>query len=43
MSFDGMTDYGYGLWTRFVWNGKSKLINKPSWMGLTRLTVNKNY
>ncbi len=40
---NGLTEYGYGLWTRFLWNGNEKLVTKPDWMGLTRLTLNKDY
>jgi hypothetical protein len=31
------------MWTRFVWNGDVKLLDKPAWMGLTRMTTNRNY
>ena len=31
------------MWTRFVWNGKEKLIDKPAWMALSRLSLNANY
>ncbi len=41
---NGITEYGYGMWTRWVWNGpKSKLVNKPPWTALARLTINANY
>lgn len=42
-SVNGITEYGYGMWTRFVWNGPAKLISKPAWMALSRLTLNKDY
>lgn len=31
------------MWTRFAWNTPIKMINKPTWMALSRLTVNPNY
>lgn len=41
---NGITEYGYGLWTRWLWNGpKAKLVSKPAWTALTRLTINPNY
>jgi len=41
---NGITEYAYGMWTRWLWNGpKSKLVNKPPWTGLARLTLNANY
>jgi len=42
-SISGLTEYAYGMWTRFVWNGKEKLIGKPAWMALSRLTLNEDY
>jgi hypothetical protein len=42
-NINGLTEYGFGFWTRFLWNGKVKLIEKPDWMGLARLTINKDY
>jgi len=35
---NGLTEYGYGMWTRFIWNGEKKLVDKPAWMALSRLT-----
>ena len=41
-TLNGITEYGIGFWSRFLWNGmKSKLVNKPDWMGLTRISSNK--
>lgn len=41
---NGITEYGYGFWTRWLWNGyKAKLTNKGPWTGLSRLTINENY
>lgn len=37
-TLNGITEYGYGFWSKFLWNGKHKLINKPDWMGVSRLT-----
>ena len=38
---NGATEYSFGLWTRFRFNGESsKVLNKPEWMGLARLTTN---
>lgn len=31
------------MWTRFIWNGERKLIDKPAWMALSRLTYRPNY
>lgn len=43
-SINGITEYGYGFWSRFLWNGETaKLINKPVWMGLSRLSVNRDF
>lgn len=40
---NGVTEYGYGMWTRFIWNGERKLVDKPAWMALSRLTYRKDY
>lgn len=41
---NGLTEYGYGLWTRWAWNSyKGKLITKPTWTALARLTMVENY
>jgi hypothetical protein len=42
-NINGITEYGYGIWTRFVWNGPAKLVNKPAWMALARLTIQPEY
>lgn len=42
-SINGLKEYGYGFWSRFAWNGPEKLINKPAWMALSRLSINENY
>lgn len=42
-SVNGITEYGYGFWSKFLFNGPSKLLVKPDWMGMTRLTVNRDY
>lgn len=42
-SINGLTEYAYGMWTRFAWNGPKKLINKPTWLAVSRLTTNHNY
>jgi len=32
------------MWARWLWNGyKAKLVNKPPWTALCRLTINENY
>jgi hypothetical protein len=37
---NGLTEYGYGFWMRFLWNGNTaKLVSKPAWMALARLTI----
>ena len=41
-SVNGLEEYGYGFWSRFVWNGPVKL-DKPSWQGLARLSINRVY
>lgn len=42
--FNGVTEYGYGMWTRFLWNALGeKLIDKPAWMALSRMTIRPNY
>jgi hypothetical protein len=34
----GRTEYGYGLWTRFLYNGRiGKVLVNPGAMGLARL------
>lgn len=40
---NGITEYGYGFWCKFLYNGPSKVLAKPDWMGLSRLTVNRDY
>jgi hypothetical protein len=43
-TLNGILEYGIGFWSRFLWNGmKSKLVNKPEWLGLTRVTSNREY
>ncbi|CAD8140693.1 unnamed protein product [Paramecium octaurelia] len=42
-SINGVTEYGYGFWSRFLWNGPNKLVDKPAWMALSRFTINQNY
>jgi len=43
-TLNGIIEYGYGFWTRFLWNGlKAKLLNKPEWMGLARLASRRNF
>ncbi|CAD8058815.1 unnamed protein product [Paramecium sonneborni] len=43
LQIDGLMEYGYGMWTRFAWNTPIKMVNKPAWLSLSRLTVNPNY
>lgn len=41
---NGITEYGYGFWMRFLWNGyTAKLVNKQPWHGLARLTTTPDY
>lgn len=41
---NGITEYGYGFWSRWLWNGPtSKMVTKPVWTGLSRLTIYENY
>ena len=41
---NGISEYGYGFWTRWLWNGyKAKLVNKAPWTAISRLTINENY
>jgi len=42
---NGITEYGYGFWSRFLWNGLTyKLVDKgPHCNALTRLTIQPNY
>lgn len=42
-AINGITEYGYGFWSRFLWNGPNKLVDKPAWMALCRFTINPNY
>ena len=43
-TLNGITEYGIGFWSRFLWNGmKSKLVNKPEWLGLSRVTTNRDF
>ncbi len=37
ITLDATTEYGVGFWSRFLYNGPSKLIEKPKWMGLMSL------
>jgi protein transport protein SEC24 len=41
---NGITEYGYGFWMRFLWNGLTqKLVQKGPWLGLARLSNSKDY
>lgn len=41
---NGLVEYGYGYWSRFVWNwNKNKLLEKDAWVGMSRMTTNKDY
>lgn len=43
-TLNGISEYAIGFWSRFLWNGgKSKLVDKPDWMGLTRISMNKDF
>lgn len=42
-STNGLTEYGYGLWLRYAWNGPSKLINKSSYSYIARVSGNSNF
>lgn len=40
----GIMEYGLGMWSRFQYNGaKTKIIEKPKWLGIARLTSNEKY
>lgn len=41
-TLNGIKEYSYAFWSRFLWNSnKGKLLDKPDWMGLARLSSNK--
>lgn len=41
-TLNGVKEYSYGFWSRFLWNSKKgKLLEKPDWMGLARLSSNR--
>ena len=43
-SIEGTTEYSYGMWTRFRYNSaEGKILQKPSYNGLVRLTSNKGF
>ena len=42
-SINGLKEYGYGFWFRFLWNGSDKIVKKPAWIPLSTLTINENY
>jgi hypothetical protein len=42
-TLNGIMEYGYGFWSKFLYNGPAKLVDKPEWMGLTRMTTNRNF
>ncbi|CAD8145403.1 unnamed protein product [Paramecium pentaurelia] len=40
----GVSEYGYGFWARFQHYGKKGILyQQPQWMGLARLTTQKDY
>ena len=41
-AINGLEEYGYGFWSRFVFNGPTKLP-RSTWLGIARLTINENY
>jgi hypothetical protein len=43
IKIEGVTSYGYGMWTRFRFYGSSILYSQPKWMGVSRLTTNRDY
>jgi len=41
-TLNGINEYSYGFWARFLWNSnKGKLLEKPDWMGLARMSTNR--
>jgi hypothetical protein len=40
---DGATEYGYGLWTRWLQTTPTRVVNKAPWHHLIRLTTTTNY
>ncbi|CAK87360.1 unnamed protein product (macronuclear) [Paramecium tetraurelia] len=43
VKIEGVSSYGYGMWMRFRYYGSSILFSQPKWMGLSRLTTNRDY
>jgi protein transport protein SEC24 len=44
LHLQGVSEYGYGYWSRYVFLGeKGTLYTKPAWLGMSRLTTNKEY
>lgn len=40
----GAKQYGYGMWTRWLYNGYTgKVVQKAPWHGLSRFTVNRGF
>lgn len=42
---NGLTEYGYGYWSRWLWNGYTKKVvdKTPHCIAMSRFTVNRNY
>lgn len=41
--FEGQTTYGYGFWCKYLTAIPKRLVKKPAWLSLVRLTTNKPY
>lgn len=40
----GVTEYSFGMWTKFLYNGlNGKVLVKPDFMGLARISTNNDY
>ena len=42
-TLNGILEYGIGFWSKFLFNGKKQLIEKPDWMGLVRVATHRDF
>lgn len=43
IDIEGISEYGFGLWTRWTMNYPSILIDKADWHTVVRMTTTRTY